>query len=125
MIRRISHIAISVLLVLTTTGVTLSRHYCNSQLVSSSVFGKAHNCCGSHCKSCHDEVSAFRVSDNFVSSTLKISQPHQFSLDWLILTNIHLSTLASENNLHTTQFQFSSSPPIADNPPALLQVFRC
>jgi len=125
MVKRISHILISLLLILATTGVTFTRHYCGDHLISSSVLGKAHNCCGTHCKSCHTEISTVKVSDNFVSSVIKIDQPQQLSLDWLVAPSVDLFSSVNNNNLSPNKLFINSSPPIADNTAALLQIFRC
>jgi hypothetical protein len=125
MVKRISHIIISFLLIVATTGVTLTRHYCGNQLISSSVLGKAHNCCGTHCKSCHDEISSFRVTDNFVASAFKMDQAQQLVLNWLATPGIDLFSITFDHNFTVNKFLFNSSPPIAENSPALLQIFRC
>lgn len=125
MVKRIAHIFISLLLVVATTGVTFSRHYCGGHLVSSSVLGKAHQCCGTHCNSCHDEISSFKVTDNFVASAFKIDHAQQLTLDWLVAPGIDLFSTSNDQNFSVNKFLFNSSPPIAENSSALLQIFRC
>lgn len=125
MVKRIAHIFISLLLILATTGVTFTRHYCGGRLVSSSVFGDSHKCCGTHCNSCHTEVSNFKVADDFVASTFKIDHPQQLTLDWLVTPSINLFSTEINLNFSVNKVLLNSSPPIAENPSALLQIFRC
>ena len=125
MVKRTAHIFISLLLILATTGVTFSRHYCGGHLVSSSVFGKTHNCCGTHCNSCRTEVSTFKVADDFVASVHKIDNPQQLMLDWLVTPAIDLFSTEIDHNFAVNRVFLNSSPPIAENPSALLQIFRC
>ena len=125
MVKRISHILVSLLLIIATTGVTFTRHYCGDHLISSSVLGKAHNCCGTHCNSCHTEVSSYKVADNFTASEFKIDLAQQLTLDWLATPCIDLFSISIESYFSVNKFLFNSSPPIAENTLALLQIFRC
>ena len=47
MIRLIIHIALSVLLLLSATGVTVNMHYCHDQFVDMALFVPAESCCES------------------------------------------------------------------------------
>jgi len=70
MFRRITHIALSVLLLTATMGITVSKHYCGSRLVEVSINSEAIPCCTdmgvSGC--CHDETELFQFDEDFVSS---------------------------------------------------------
>ena len=125
MVKRISHILISLLLIIATTGVTFTRHYCGGNLISSSLLGKTHNCCGTHCKSCHTEVSTYKVADNFAATTFKIDHAQELTLDWLISPAVDLFSASIDHYFSVNKLLFNSSPPIAENPSAFLQIFRC
>lgn len=72
MFRKVSHIVISVLLLMSTMGLTLSAHYCGENLKSISISGHADSCCDIPQGCCHDEAGTFRIDDDFDSSTLQI-----------------------------------------------------
>src|SRR5690606_38273001 len=55
---------LSSLLLFSTMGMVVSKHFCGDSFVSSSVFHQAESCCGdSDC--CHNETSFYQVKDNF------------------------------------------------------------
>ena len=65
MIKKASNIAIIMLLLVSTSGMTIYKHYCNGQLISESISHKAKDCCGDHCKACHNESTFLKILDNF------------------------------------------------------------
>ena len=89
MLKKISHIITSILLVVATTGITVSVHYCHEQLIDYGIFSEAETCCttgmndtghmqcspemtpGSHCE--HKTISVEPVEDFFsVSPDIQI-----------------------------------------------------
>ena len=70
MFRKVSHIVISLLLLTSTMGLTLSAHYCGDNLKSISVTGDPESCCDIPEGCCHDEADTFRIDDDFASSSL-------------------------------------------------------
>ncbi len=70
--KKIFHILLLAVFLLGTTGVTISEHYCSGHLISFSFFGKANDCCGHGCKSCHNSIFVQKVKNNFDSSSFKI-----------------------------------------------------
>ena len=64
MLRKISHIILSALLLATTMGMAVSKHYCSGSFVSLKLFDEAKSCCGdSDC--CHNENHFYQVKDDF------------------------------------------------------------
>ena len=101
MLKKIGHIILIPLLLVSTMGMTVNMHYCNHKLYDIGIFGKAENCCSPqahshhhrshqcnlknhHKKNCEDETIRLDKVDNFVVS--------YFNLDF---QNIPLSTLFS------------------------------
>ena len=72
MLKKIGHISLIILLLLATSGVNIYRHYCGSVLMKETVLLPPSPCCSDHCKSCHNEVSHLKVTDNFETSSFKI-----------------------------------------------------
>ena len=63
------------MMVVATTGVTISKHYCHNQLVDVAVNHHSDKCCDTGCNSCNDEVSTYKLTDNFVGPDVLTSLP--------------------------------------------------
>jgi hypothetical protein len=129
LIKKIAHIGIVFLLLISTSGITLYKHYCSGSLISESVIIPAKNCCCNHCKACHNETTLFKIIDNFeVSGTetnftievKKILDPITFS--FLLFDRI-LVQHTSNNLFYKVKTCGNLRSPI-ENPTAFLQVFR-
>jgi hypothetical protein len=70
MLKKASHIIMSLLLVTTTLGITLNAHYCGNHLKSVSVLADQDSCCNIPDGCCHDESETFRIEDEFASSSI-------------------------------------------------------
>lgn len=114
MLEKVIHIVVALLLILTTAGFTVSKHYCNDNLVSVSIYGDAARCNHqNHDSCCHNSINHFQVEDEF-----KIKQSSNLS----DLT-ARKSLLFSATNLFATQenslqnFQFAVLKiPLSDQP---------
>ncbi len=73
MFKRAGHIIIILLLLLGTTGVTITRHYCGVNLVRTSLYSAPHHCCIENCPRCHDERINVRITDTYESSQSQIN----------------------------------------------------
>jgi hypothetical protein len=71
-----SHIILSILLLIATTGLSYSKHYCGNELKSVSIYSEAKSCCDGPCNCCHNESGTIKVTDNFslTSSLFDFSQ---------------------------------------------------
>ena len=64
MLKGFIHIILSFLLLVPTTGVVVSEHYCQKDLVSVSVFTDADSCCDmANC--CHNETRVYQLKVDF------------------------------------------------------------
>nr|WP_319399065.1 hypothetical protein [uncultured Carboxylicivirga sp.] len=57
----------ALLLLTSTMGFTVSKHYCGAHLIDVSINKEAKSCCGDEgiCKSCHNETHHFQVENDF------------------------------------------------------------
>ena len=62
------NIFLAFLIILSTSGVFISIHYCHNHLVSVSFFKTKDNCCGKTCSSCKNENISFKVKTKVVPS---------------------------------------------------------
>lgn len=66
MLKKTGYIALATLLILTTVGFVISRHYCNGELVSVQVDIPADNCCDEDADNCcHNENETFILKVDF------------------------------------------------------------
>ena len=113
MIRKLSHIILATLLLATTMGMAVSKHYCHSSLVDVSVFAQADSCCDDG-GCCTNDNHFYQVKEDFsapVISTIpvlaEIDVLHQTLLDPDILIPDEL----------TEEFELTNAPP----PPTVME----
>ncbi len=64
MLKKISHIILSCLLLISTMGMTVSMHYCGEELISVSLLNEADSCCDmGDC--CQSETHVYQVNEDF------------------------------------------------------------
>lgn len=74
-------IFLSLLILLSTVGVSISRHYCGHMLKDSSIFVHAQGCGDMESMPmgcCHDETDHFEIEDDFQSANFSASLVHEF-----------------------------------------------
>jgi len=79
MLKKISHIILAFIVLITTMGMTVSAHYCGGELKSIQVINESDSCCGDACGSCHDEIIKVDIEDDFTIQTLNIDFTQVFS----------------------------------------------
>lgn len=124
MIRKISHIVISILLLVLTMGFSVSKHYCQGNLVDVSVFSKGTDGCSmdmsmdtnaskgscsldNNC--CRNEHSVYQLDKTYTSQVVLAHVPF-FQIDLAIL-DLSLITPQVDENKTTDYFSGAKSPP--------------
>ncbi len=108
MLKKFSHIILSVVLLVSTVGVAVSKHYCSGSFVSVSVFNEAESCCGdSDC--CHNETNFYKVKDDF-SAPAVLSAPVLAELD-ILGHDLFSDILTLLPETETAEILYDSSPP--------------
>lgn len=96
------------LILISTSGIFISLHYCHGQRSEISINKDAHNCCGTSCKHCKTTNKYVKINDVF-----KLSQEtiHVYKhIQSIIYTSLNF-TLCN-NEIKTNHFfYFTSSPP--------------
>ena len=72
MLRKISHIFLSLLILVTTMGLTIDKHYCGTRLVSVSIFSETESCCDMTSNCCHDDTDTYKLDVDYTLSQLNI-----------------------------------------------------
>jgi hypothetical protein len=69
MLKKIAHIIFAFLILLGSTGMTISKHYCGSTLESIGVNITTDNCCDTPMDCCHIESITVKIEDDFAIAT--------------------------------------------------------
>ncbi len=108
LVNRTNSFFISLLLIISTTGITIDKHYHLDQLHSISLFGEAQSCCNGPCECCHNEKETIKVENDFVSSSVFVSDDVNLQLFTLIIAE---SILAIEDQEIKNKIWFQNKPP--------------
>lgn len=105
----------SVLLLTTTMGFAVSKHFCGNTFVTFKIFGEAKSCCGdSDC--CHNENHFYQVQDDF--SSAQIQDIPQLAETDILGHELFSFELISEDENSDYHIIFTDSPP----PPKIQEV---
>jgi len=73
MIKKISHILLALLLLVSTSGVSIHKHFSNGKLFSTAIFGKAKSCCEVPCGCCSEKQDVYKVHNNYTASSFTVN----------------------------------------------------
>lgn len=107
MLRKFSHILIFILLLTATTGMVISKHFCNNILISSSLLFDADSCCDDDCCQNRSEFHQLKEKFNF-SEYAKIPRITEIGL--LILEH-HFSLIIFQKKDKPVLFTENDPPP--------------
>ncbi len=108
MLQKATHIIITLTLLISTMGFTVSKHYCGTRLVDININKEAQSCCGDEgtSKCCHNETKHFQVENDFnMTVSAEISIPFVYITPVLFLLSDQL-TCETE-----TPVDIEASPP--------------
>jgi len=128
-LRKAGHIAIILLLIITTGGITITKHYCGNSLIGRSIFSAPEDCCNGPCKDCRNETKTIKVTDTFESAVNQINFHNafkdlsdQFSLALPIMTPGYVQTGIGHIPVQIKGPLMARTS--AGDPEAILQCFR-
>jgi len=84
MLRKTSHIILSALLLFSTVGLTISKHYCGGKHVSTSIYSEAEACCDSD-DCCKNETEVLQLDEDFSVSAV-LGLPESIQIDLLVFS---------------------------------------
>lgn len=108
MLKRVLNIVIIISLLISTTGLLISKHYCHGHLVSIAYGHDAESCCTS-CNSCQNETKFYQVKDDFIP-TIIIDNVSFY--ETLIVLESFFNTELFKIDFESHSEIFSGSPPI-------------
>lgn len=121
MFKRFSHISLSLLLLVSTMGFAVSKHYCGDALVDVAYNENAENCCDTG-SCCHNETQVFQLDEDFSMPQIANAP----DLQEIAIFGVTLFTInqTPAEHLEETSYQNNSLPPSTVNEAlSLRQVF--
>ncbi|MEN8118635.1 MAG: hypothetical protein ABFS16_16750 [Bacteroidota bacterium] len=109
MIKKASHIILSMLLLISTTGLAISKHYCGGELISTSLFVEGGSCCDSD-DCCKNETEIFQLDEDFSVST-SLAIPESVQIDLLAISLVVFNLNIEENSIADDYILIDSPPP--------------
>ena len=123
MIKKIVHIVIANLILVSTIGFTINMHYCHDQLIDLALFSPAHSCCDTgsegHCHTpdgisnmnhCEDESIEVGSTDDYVVLSFTFNFENTHNID-LLLTATILNNFQGIDNLVENEAPWHKKPP--------------
>ena len=125
MLRKTTYITFILLWTISTTGFTISKHYCCDRLVSVTINNEAKSCCDPESGCCHNENERIELKEDFISAQEieKVSIPEHEILFPIIFSFI--SNIPLINYYEITNDIESHPPPQSKAILYELQSFRC
>lgn len=125
MFKKIAHILVVSLLLISTTGISMTRHFCGNSLKSISVFSTPHKCCEGSCDKCHNKHTYKKVTDEFTDSGASVVDLKADSRPIHTILIFNISDQFSSGNLPVNIDLRKFLHPKAGDSPALICNFRC
>ncbi len=113
MLKRTSHIILSFILLISTIGLVVSKHYCKEELVSISFFDISDSCCeDSSC--CHDKTESYQLKVDYSQNTNQIKTDNDRASNLLVLLGNTIADFLINTIKQSFEFLLiNHSPPIA------------
>ena len=127
MFRKTAHIISALLLLTTTIGFSVSKHYCGSYLVEVSINSEAEPCCDDMetpgC--CHDETEFFQLKDDLVTP-VSLENTRITGFD-ILFPLVFVYLFNTPGNIETKILNFAESPhpPTIQAKLSLIQTYLC
>ncbi|MBN1116283.1 MAG: hypothetical protein JXA77_03695 [Bacteroidales bacterium] len=124
MLRLVTNSMLTCLLLIATTGLAVSKHYCGSELVSVEIADEAESCCTDG-ECCHTEAEFFQLDADFLASTLPVDFRSMFTVDLFLNTpSEEISPLRDSEYFTTLLYPDDPPPRKMQMRMALNQVYR-
>ncbi len=108
MLKKIFYIITATLLLVGTTGVILTEHFCHNQRVEISINKTIRNCCGKTCKHCHTVSHYVKIADQF---TLTHFHFYKIKFSHTLLSFITSHSVLPQTFFVNERVSYSSSSP--------------
>ena len=123
--KKVSHILVSLLLLVSTTGVIINKHYSGGELFSASFFVDAKSCCETSCchhehqSNCHEESDFYKLSTEFTKPSADELKLVYSYLSFEIADFTSSFPISQPSESGTLKLPRIKAPPFADGLPVL------
>ncbi|MEA2042679.1 MAG: hypothetical protein U9N85_09030 [Bacteroidota bacterium] len=125
MFQKITNIIIPFILLISTTGVSLSKHYSGGELYSISLVGEAESCCTVPCDCCSDESDFYKLVVDYLMSASQ-DTPDINILNLFEVFDVNSMTLKLDFYVDRSfELIADFSPPELTHSISFLQTFLC
>ncbi len=104
MLRKIKHIVLALLLLVSTSGIAISKHYCGANLKSVSILTTPESCCELPVGCCHNEKVEIEIEDDYSGASFN----YDFSMFAVelpsLLESFQLDLSASTSEFHVYNY---------------------
>ncbi|WP_372753287.1 hypothetical protein [Labilibaculum sp.] len=84
-IKKFGHIIMVLLLLISTAGVSINKHYSGGELFSTAIFVDAESCCETPCGCCKETSEFVQVKADYIASVFDLQDATQLDLLFSIL----------------------------------------
>ena len=121
-LKKLTHILLVLLLLLSTAGVSINKHYSGGDLFSTALFVEADSCCENPCGCCDESTETIKIESDYMASIFDdLTEVAQLDL---LYASIHVwLQLVDVDNSTSSPLIGDTSPPLPDLC-ILNQVFR-
>lgn len=108
MLKITGNIILSLLLLFTTTGLSVSKHFCGDELISTTLFAEAESCCDAG-GCCSTESETYQLDEDF-SVSPAVGMPASPEMDLISFAPVSRApeTMAAESNI---ALKYAEPPP--------------
>lgn len=125
MFKRLTHIVFALFLLVSTTGITISLHYCGGKLVTTSINKEARSCCDGTKGCCENKTFHYEIKNDFLNpvcfDNIKVETTDIKFSELFILNTV----LFPEVKITHKVFTDSSPPSSIHTRLSLLQTYLC
>jgi hypothetical protein len=107
--KRFIHIIIAGILLFTTTGFTITKHYCAGNLIDVAINATPDPCCDISAGCCSDEESFHQLKADFIAADISLIQ--DLSINYFIIPESEVLIIKSEINELPLHF-YAHTPPL-------------
>jgi hypothetical protein len=127
MLKTLGHTFMLFAVLLSTTGISLHKHYSGGNFYSFALYTEAESCCQTDCDCCTDEVEFLQLDADFLCSPLAdIDFKNTSTLSDMVFYFTNNSLLTSEFQAHKNSLIFQNlSPPKNKDIQLFTLIFRC
>jgi len=123
MIKKAGHIAVILILLVSTTGITFSKHCHKNMLFGITVMSDGDQCCNGPCSCCEDKVEFHRLAVDFVSGDVQVSFDEIPSVDLMAIDLMIDVSFDMDHFSNEIDLDYNLPPPKGSLSPSFIQSF--